>query len=140
MVAKAEQNHFAIRKRFRLKYRVTVALLFALHGESDALGKFFHLRRLVQQRGIFFKSLQIIGIWSAQIIFHGRVLAGLDDNANFFNARRIEFQQMIMKQRPRDTVRPHHGEQFLLHRVRRRKMPGAESGDGDDGFANVHRK
>ena len=48
----------------------------------------------------------------------------------------VEFEQVIMKQRAGDAVWADDGKQFLLHRVRRREMPRAESGDGDDGFAD----
>ena len=45
MVAEAQQHHFAAGKLFRLKNRVAVAFLLALHGKADALGKTAHLFR-----------------------------------------------------------------------------------------------
>jgi hypothetical protein len=43
-----------------------------------------------------------------------------------------------MKQRAGDAVGADDGEKFLLHRVRRREMARAKTGDGNDGFANFH--
>ena len=44
---------------------------------------------------------------------------------------------MIMKQRAGNAIGADDGKQFLFHRVRRREMPGAKTGDGNDGFANA---
>jgi len=41
-----------------------------------------------------------------------------------------------MEQRAGDAIGPDHRVQLLFDRVRRREMPGAEAGDGDDGFAD----
>ena len=49
---------------------------------------------------------------------------------------RVEFEQMVVKQRPRDAVRPDDREEFLFHRVRSREVPRAQSGNGNDGFAD----
>ena len=136
MIAEAEQHHFTRRKVSRLENRVAVAFLLVLHGEGNALGKAAHLFRLAEQRGIFFEPLEVIVVRAAQITLHHFILARLGDDADFLDAGGFEFQQMIMKQRPGDAVRADDGEHFLLHRVRRGKVPRAEAGDGDDGFAN----
>ena len=117
---------------------MAVAFLLVLHGERNAFRKAAHLFRLAEQRGIFFQPLEIIVVRAAQIISHHFILAGLDDDADFLDARRFKFQQMIMKQCAGNSVHADDGKQFLFHRVRRGEMPRAESGDGDDSFANVH--
>src|ERR1035437_5628657 len=136
MVAETEQNHFARRKIFRLENRVAVAFLLVLHGEGNTFGEAAHLFGLAEQRGIFFQPLEIRIIRAAQIIAHHFIFAGLDDDADFFDASGFKFQQMIMKKCAGDAVGADDGEQFFFYRVRRGKMPRAKAGDGDDRFAN----
>jgi hypothetical protein len=57
----------------------------------------------------------------------------LDDNANLFDAGRLQSEEMIVKQSPSDSVGPDDREQLLLHRVRCREVSGAEPGNRDDG-------
>ena len=138
MISKRQQNHFTGTKIFSLENRMAVAFLLALHGEGNAILKIAHLFRLAEQRRIFLEPLEIGVARAAQIITHHFLFAGLDDDANLLNAGGFEFEQVIMKQRAGDAVRTDHRKHFLLHRVRRREMARAESGDGDDGFANFH--
>ena len=136
MVAEAEQHQFAAGKFFGLINRVAITLLLRLHGKGHASGKFSHLLRLAQQRGMLLQPFQVIAVRSAQVGAHHFVLAGLDDDADFLDACRVEFEQVIMEQRAGNSVGPDHRKHFLFHRVRRREMPCAKSGDRNDGFAD----
>ena len=116
---------------------MAVAFLLALDGKADAPLKTAHLFRLPEQRRIFFQPLEIGVARAAQIVPHHFVLAGLDNDADFLDAGGFEFEQVIMKQRAGNAIGADDGKQFLLHRVRRREMARAKSGDGNDGFANA---
>ena len=97
MIAQAQQHRLTIRKIFRLVNGVAVAFLLVLHCERELLLKIAHLVRFLEQRRIFLQPLQVILTRPLQICAHQRVLTRLHNDADFGNARCMQFQQMIME-------------------------------------------
>ena len=64
---------------------------------------------------IFLQPLEIIAARAAQVMPHQFILAGLNNNANLFDAGGFEFEQVVMKQgagtvspKATDTVKVHY--------------------------------
>ena len=137
MIAKTEQHHFAGGERLGLVDRVAVPFLLVLNRKLHARRQIAHLLGLGEQGGIFHQPLEIFRIRAGKIVADRLLVARLDDDADLLDARGDEIDQVIMNQRPRNSVRADDREQFLLHRMRGRKMPRPQSRGGNDGFANA---
>ena len=136
MIAEREQDWFATSKRFGLVNGVAVTFLLVLNSKADPVGEAPHLFGFPEQSRLFGEALQISLVGTGEIPTDEFVFAGLHDDANLFDTGRVEFEQMIMEQRPRNAVRTDDGKKFFFDGVRRREVPGAEAGNRDDGFAN----
>ena len=136
MVAEAEQDRFTGGEVLALVNGVAIALLFVLDGEGDAFGQRAHLPRLFQEVRIFGEPVQVALARTLEVVADGGVGAGLHDDADFLDARRHQFQQVVMDQGPRHAVLADDRKQLLLHGMGCREMTGAETGGGNNGFAD----
>ena len=136
MIAENEQNRFAAGKGFGLVHGVAVTFLLVLDSETHPVGESAHFFGFPEQGRLFGEAFQIILVGTGKIPANEFVFARLDDDANFFNAGRIEFDEVVMKQCPRNAVEADNREEFFFYGVRRREVPGAQPSNRNDGLAN----
>src|SRR5262249_540621 len=104
MVAQTEQHGLATCEGARLKDRVPVAFLRALLDELDAVAQPTHLVRFAPERCKTVQSSQICIVGTCEVMPNRGVLTWLNDQTNLFDARCVELDQVIVKQRARDAV------------------------------------
>jgi hypothetical protein len=71
----------------------------------------------IKEAGIFFEAAKVVVTRAVEIGPNSRVIAGLHDDAYFFNTRGCEFEQMIMNKSAGNAVRTDNGKQLLFHRM-----------------------